>query len=100
MSYTANNTSTVYALRDDYIADNPVETFIYMESNTDIDSTNSVPYSIMVRLPSTKYTDFNSPLSTPDRLTITAAGRVVKPTSTLYTKHIEIKVVDNIVSTY
>jgi hypothetical protein len=100
INYTANNISTQYALRSDYTADNAVETFIYMESNTNADTDNSIPFSILVRLPRIKYSDFNSPLSTPDRLVITAAGKTEKPQNDVYTNHIEILVTDDELTAY
>lgn len=100
LSYTANNTEAQYELRNDYINDTAVETFLYWESNKNADSTESIPYSMLCRIPTTKYTDFNSPLSTADRLTISAAGTVVKPTNTVYTNHIEFLVVDADTTTY
>ena len=80
----------------------PVEYAMYInwKSNDYADSTNSIPYSILIRIPDAKLTDFNSPLSTPDRLTITGAGKVVKPQNTVYTKHIYAYVIDADTSSY
>jgi hypothetical protein len=100
LSYTANNTDSQYVLRDEYINDAAVETFLYWESNSIVDSDESIPYSFLVRIPSTKYTDFNSPLTTGDRLTISAAGKTVKPTNDVYTKHIEFLIVDGELTAY
>lgn len=100
LSYTANNTSTQYAVRDNYINDQTVETIIWLESNTEIDSTNDIPYSILFRIPSVKFTDFNSPLSTADRLTISASGIAEKPKSTVNSNHIYVYVNDADVTTY
>jgi hypothetical protein len=99
-SFTANNTTTQYPIRDNYIDDTPVSVYLYWKSNDYADTTNSIPYSIMVRIPDAKLTDYNSPLSTPDRLTITGAGRAVKPTNTTYTKHIYAYIVDGDTSSY
>lgn len=100
ISFTANNTSTQYALRDNYTADTPVGMYLYWKSNDNADATNSIPYSIMIRIPDAKLTDFNSPLSTPDRLTITGAGTVVKPENTVYSEHIYCYIVDGDTSSY
>ena len=100
LSFTANNTTTQYPIRDNYVDDTPVSMYLYWTSNDYADSTNSIPYSIMIRIPDVKLTDFNSPLSTPDRLTITGAGRVVKPANTVYTKHIYAYIVDADTSSY
>jgi len=100
VSFTANNTSTQYPIRDNYIDDTPVSIYMYWVSNDNVDTTNSIPYSIFVRIPDVKLTDFNSPLSTPDRLVITGAGTVVKPVNTTYTKHAYVYVVDGDTSSY
>lgn len=97
-SFTANNTDTQYALRSNYTGDTPVGMYLYWKSNTSADT--GVPYSMLIRIPDAKLTDFNSPLSTPDRLTITGAGQVVKPTNTTYTEHIYIYVIDKDVAVY
>lgn len=99
-SFTANNTSTQYALRTNYTADTPVGTYLYWKSNDNADTANSIPYSILIRIPESKLTDFNSPLSTPDRLTITGAGTAVKPSNTTYTDHISVYVIDGDTSSY
>lgn len=100
LSFTANNTSNQYAVREDYINDTGVEMFLYMESNSEADSTNSVPYAVLVRLPKIKLTAFDSPISSPDRLTITGSGTIVKPQNSVYTEHIYIDVVDADTSSY
>lgn len=100
ISFTANNNQAQYDERSAYINDTPIETILYWQSNTQADSTNSIPYSLMIRIPAIKYTDFNSPLSTGDRLTITGAGTVVKPQSATISKHIEISVVDTELTAY
>lgn len=100
ISYTANNTDTQFALRDEYINDSDLETFLYWESNDDADITNSIPYTMLARIPNIKYSDFNSPLSTPDRLVISAAGSAVKPKNTVYTNHIEFLITDTEISQY
>lgn len=100
ISMTANNTSTQYALRTSYLNSTGVSVYLYVKSATLIDSTNSVPYSLLIRIPEIKFTDFASPLNTPDRLTITAAGSVIKPKNTTYTQHIYCYVVDNDITTY
>ncbi len=99
-SFTANNTDTQYALRSNYTGDISIGMYIYWKSNDYSDVTNTVPYSVLIRIPEAKLTDYNSPLSTPDRLTITGAGRVVKPSNTVYTKHIYAYVVDADTSSY
>ena len=99
-SFTANNTSTQYALRSNYTADTPVGLYIYWKSNDDADATNTVPYSMLIRIPDSKLTDFNSPLSTPDRLTISGAGTVIKPQNTTYTDHVTVYIVDGDTSSY
>jgi hypothetical protein len=88
LSFNANNTSTQYAARTAFTNGDHVELFIYMKSNTYCDSTNSIPYSMLVRVPAITLTNYNSPLSTADRLVITAAGNVVRPKSTVYPKHV------------
>lgn len=100
ISFTANNTSTQYALRSNYTSDYPVGFYLYWKSNDYSDSTNLVPYSILIRIPAAKLTDFNSPLSTPDRLTITGAATVVKPESASYGEHIYVYVIDDNTSSY
>jgi hypothetical protein len=99
-SFTANNTDTQYAIRTNYTADSPVGFYIYWKSNDNCDGANSIPYSMMVRIPDLKLTDYNSPLSTPDRLTITGAGTVIKPQNTVYTKHIYAYITDGDTSSY
>jgi hypothetical protein len=99
-SFTANNTTTQYAIRSNYTADTPVGVYLYWVSNDYADTTNSIPYSMLIRIPDSKLTDFNSPLSTPDRLTISGAGTVIKPLNTSYTDHITVYVVDGDVSSY
>lgn len=100
LSFNANNTTTQYALRDNYTGDVPVGMYIYWKSNDYADTSNSIPYSILVRIPDAKLTDFNSPLSSPDRLTITGAGKVVKPLNTVYSKHMYAYIVDGDTSSY
>jgi len=100
LSFTANNTSTQYALRSNYTTDAPVGFYLYWKSNDYADSTNLVPFSILIRIPAAKLTDYNSPLSTPDRLTITGAATVVKPESTTYDEHIYIYIIDDNTSSY
>ena len=99
-SFTANNTPTQYALRTNYTADYPVGIYIYWKSNTNADTTNGIPYSMLIRIPESKLTDYNSPLSTPDQLTISAAGTAVKPSNTVYTDHITAYVIDGDTSSY
>lgn len=99
-SFTANNTTTQYALRDNYTADTPIGMYLYWVSNDNADSTNSIPYSMMIRIPDAKLTDYNSPLSSPDRLTITGAGTVVKATNTVYSKHLYAYIIDGDTSSY
>ena len=98
ISMTANNISTQYALRTNYLNATGISMWIYLESSSTIVS--GVPYSILIRIPEMQFTDFNSPLSTPDRLTIAASGTVVKPSNSVYTQHIYCYVVDNIAATY
>lgn len=99
-SFTANNTTTQYALRSNYTADTPVGVFLYWKSNDNADTANGIPYSIMIRIPDSKLTDYNSPLSTPDRLTISAAGTVIKPQNIVNTSHITVYIVDGDTSSY
>jgi hypothetical protein len=99
-SFTANNTSSQYALRDNYTADTSVGVYLWWESNTNADTTNAIPYSMLFRIPDSKLKDYNSPLSTPDRLVITGSGQVVKPLNATYTSHITCYVVDNDITTY
>jgi len=99
-SFTANNTDTQYALRTNYTGDTSVGMYIYWKSNDYADTTNSIPYSMLIRIPDAKLTDFNSPLSTPDRLTITGAGKVIKALNTTYNKHIYAYVIDADTSSY
>lgn len=100
LSFTANNTSAQYALRTSYTGMTSCEVFIYAESTTYVDLAKLVKYNMMFRIPSVKFEDFNSPLSTPDRLTIAATGKAMKPQSTIYTKHIYAYICDNDVTTY
>jgi hypothetical protein len=97
-SFTANNTTTQYAIRTNYTGDTPIGLYVYWKSNDTLET--GVPYSMMFRIPAEKLTDYNSPLSTPDRLTITGAGTVVKPENTVYTKHLYAYVVDGDTSSY
>ncbi len=99
-SFTANNTSTQYDLRDNYTGDSLVGFYIYFKGNDYADTTNVVPYQILIRIPASKLTDYNSPLSTPDRLVISGAGTVVKPIQSTYGEHIYCYVVDANVSSY
>jgi hypothetical protein len=99
-SFTANNTTTQYALRSNYTADTPVGLYVYWKSNDNADTANSIPYSMLIRIPDSKLTDFNSPLSTPDRLTISGAGTAIKPQNTTYTDHITVYIVDGDTSSY
>lgn len=99
ISFTANNTATQYGVRPDYSDDKEVELYAYYESTTDVDTTNAIPYSMLIRLNAVKLTNYNSPLSTGDRLTIDAAGKAQKPKGT-NTNHVDVMVTDNITSTY
>jgi len=100
VTFTANNTTTQYALRSEYTADTPVSMFLYWKSNDYADTTNLVPYSMLIRIPDAKITDYNSPLSTPDRLTISGAARLVKPENTTYGEHIYVYIIDANTSSY
>lgn len=80
-----------------YVNDTPIEQVYYIESPFYADQTNNVKYSVLIKLNKVKLTDFNSPLSTPDRLTISEAGMAVK---SKYYKHIEIYVVDQETGSY
>lgn len=100
VSFSANNTSTQYALRDDFISDSAIELFVYMKSADEADTSNSIPYSSLIRFPALKLTNFNSPLSTPDRLVIEGAGTVEKPQNSVYTSHIYVYTVDTDTTTY
>lgn len=99
-SFTANNTTTQYALRTKYESDLPISLYVYFKGNDYADATNLVPYNILFRLPECKLTDYNSPLSTPDRLTITGAGKVIKPQNSTYTEHIYAYITDANTSSY
>jgi hypothetical protein len=98
ISMTANNTSGQYALRTNYLNATGVSLWLYMQSASSI--TTGIPYSVLIRIPEVQFTDFNSPLSTPDRLTITAAATVVKPSQSTYSEHIYCYVVDGITAVY
>jgi hypothetical protein len=98
-SFTANNTSTQYDLRSEYTNSRPIELYMYMESTTEVDTTNSIPYSMLVRLNSVILKDYNSPLASPDRLTISATSESIKPIGT-NSNHVDVFVVDNILTTY
>lgn len=100
ISFTANNSSGQYAPRTDYIGDDPVGFFLYWKSTDYADAANLVPFSIMIRIPAAKLTDYNSPLSTQDRLVITAAAKVVKNTNTTYADRLICYVVDDNTSSY
>lgn len=99
-SFTANNTATQYALRTNYTADTPVGMYLYWKSSDNADTANSIPYSMLIRIPDAKLTDFNSPLSSPDRLTITGAGKVIKSLNTVYPKHLYAYIIDGDTSSY
>jgi hypothetical protein len=98
VSFTANNTTTQYGLRDNYSSDTPLGMYVYWKSNDTV--VTEVPYSMLFRIPDVKLTDYNSPLSTPDRLTITGAGTVIKAQNTTYSKHLYAYVVDGDTSSY
>lgn len=101
VSFTCNMTDNIYAQRSKYIADTPVEMIIYMKSDDYCDSTNQIPYSMLIRLNRVKLKQFSAPLSGPDRITITGSGTVVKPTGTgQVTEHMYSYVTDNLLSTY
>lgn len=100
ISFTANNTTGSYALRTNWTTDKPVSMYVYFKGNDYADTTNLVPYNMLFIIPSVKLTDFSSPLSTPDRLTITGAGTAIKPESAVYTKHIHSYIIDNNTSSY
>jgi hypothetical protein len=98
ISFTALNTTTSYALRGSYTGGTSVQMFIYFLSAESIES--GVPYSIMMRFPAVQLTEYNSTLSTPDRLTIAANSTVLKPKNATYPRHIYAYVVDNDLTTY
>jgi hypothetical protein len=76
-----------------------MEIIVYMEAVDDADVTNSVPFSVLMRIPRVKFTDFNAPLSGPDRIAISFAGTATKPVQGTY-KHMEVLVVDQDVTVY
>jgi hypothetical protein len=88
----------VYSKRTNYTGDVPSEIIVYMEGVNNADVTNAVPFSVLLRLPRCKFTDFNAPISGPDRIVINMAGQAVKPKATY--EHIECKIVDQDVTTY
>jgi len=100
ISFTANNTTAQYGVRDNYTGDTPVGLIVYFKGNDYADSTNLVPYNLFWRFPAVKLTNYNSPLSTPDRLTITASGTVVKPASSVWTEHCTVYVIDTNTTVY
>ena len=97
-SFTANLNTVNYALRSNYTGDIPVEMLFYFENTNDADTVNNIPFSMLIRIPAVKLTDFNTTLSTPDRMQITGAGTAVKPLA--LADHIEVYIVDNLTSTY
>lgn len=100
LSFNANNTDGQYGIRTEYTAGDPVECWIYVKSNTNADTTNSIPYSLVFRIPRLILTNYNSPLSTPDRLVITASAMAEKPQNSVYPKHIYAYIVDADTTTY
>lgn len=100
IAFTANNTLGQYGLRTNYTADTTIGIYVYFKGNDYSDVTNLVPYNLLFRFPSVKLTNYNSPLSTPDRLTITAAGTATKPVSTVYTPHVTVWVTDAKTTSY
>ena len=100
LSFEANNTTTQYGYRSQYTADSAVECFIYIEGVDECDAATDVKYNIMIHIPQLKLTDYNSTLSTADRLTISAAGTAEKPSSTVNTKHLYAYVTDADTTTY
>lgn len=91
-------TTALYSKRSNYRNDNPMEVIIYMESTENADITNTVPFSVLLRLPRMKFTDFNEVLGGPDRLTISIAANAIKPVSTY--EHIQCLIVDQDTTTY
>ena len=100
VSFTCNNTDSQYTVRTEYLADSYVEVLVYYESNSNADVTNSIPYSVLNRIPRLKLEDYNSPTSSGDRYVITGAGTVEKPQSTTNPKHIYYYIVDQETTTY
>lgn len=98
ISMTANTSSTTYAPRSNFTAGTHVGLFIFWQGNEE--TSDGDDYSVMCRIPDIQLTDYNSPLSTPDRLTLSITGTIVKPKNTVYTNHIQFFVVDSDTTTY
>jgi hypothetical protein len=100
LSGNAINNSTSYALRTKYTNDSRCALYFYFESNSNADTDNAIPFSVLFRIPEFKFSNYNSTLNTPDRLVIALAGKAMKPNNTVYTEHIYAYVVDNDTTVY
>jgi hypothetical protein len=90
-------TTDLYSLRTNYTGDTASEIIVYLESVHTADTL--VPYSILLRMPRCKYSDFSAPISGPDRIVINIAGTAVNPKGGVY-EHIEAAIVDTDVTVY
>jgi hypothetical protein len=100
VSFTATLTTTQNAVRPLWVAGTSVSMWVYMESNSIADLTNSIPYSLLIRLPRVKLMDFNAPSNTPDRIVITGSGKVEKPQNAVIPKHIYAYITDTDTTVY
>jgi len=96
-SGTLHLNTTTYGYRSNYTAGTKVELIIHLETEAYADTGNTVVYSTVIRLNQVILTQYNSTLSSPDRLTISMAGTAVNSANH---STIEMSVVDQDVTTY
>lgn len=100
VSLSANCTSTQYAVRAKYLANETVSMYLFCKTDDKADSANSVPYNFLVRIPSLHIKEFDAPSANRDRVLITMAASAITSESSVYTSDIYAYVTDKVTAVY